>query len=226
MKINGSEQTFLIISAVWFSFLAVNVNQTLGLIYLAAFTLGSMIIFKWDKIRTTPFNRTGKWFMPAIQAVFIYVGFVFLASLFLPLFEKMNVGQLIQLIGTTTPALAGSQILNTLTFVIFVPFVETIFFVILMDYFATTMKIDISRRGLYQFGTWALVIGLSFVFLLFHVTAKGITNNIALMLVFLMMFVSLGVTIWFGESKQAVLFHCYANCAGLGLLGAITGVIL
>ena len=145
VRINGSESIFLIISAIWFGFVAVNVNQLLGLIYLAVFTLGSMIIFKWDKIRTTPFNRTGRWFMPAIQAVFVYVGFVLLASLFLPLFEKLNVGQLIQLIGTTTPALAGSQILNTLTFVIFVPFVETIFFVILMDYFATTMKLDITK---------------------------------------------------------------------------------
>jgi hypothetical protein len=223
---NTSEAVPLIISVVWFAFVAVNVNQLLGLIYLSVFTIGSMIIFKWDRIRTTPFNRTNKWFMPAIQAVFIYVGFVLIASLFLPLFEKLNVGQLIQLIATTTPALAGSQILNTITFVIFVPFVETIFFVILLDYFATKTNVDITRRGLFQVGTWALVIGLSFIFLLFHLTAKGVTNNVALLLVFLMMMVTLGVTIWFGESKQAVFFHCYANMFGLGLLASLTGVIV
>lgn len=223
---NTSESIPLILSAVWFAFIAVNVNQLLGLIYLSVFTLGSMIIFKWDAIRTTPFNRTNKWFMPAIQAIFIYVGFVLLASLFLPLFEKINVGQLIQLIATTTPALATSQILNTLTFVIFVPFVETIFFVILLDYFATKTNVDIAKRGLLQVGTWALVIGLSFIFLLFHVTAKGITNNIALMLVFLMMMVTLFVTIWFGESKQAVFFHMIANAFGIGLLASLTGVIV
>jgi len=223
---NDKESVFFIITALWFAFVAVNVNQLLGLIYLAVFTLGSMIIYKWDKIRTTPLDRNGRWFMPAVQGIFIYVGFVLIASLLVPLFEKVNVGQLIQLIGTTTPALAGSQILNTMTFVIFVPFAETIFFVILMDYFASKMNIDISRRGLFKLGTWILVGVLSFVFLLFHITAKGVTNNVALLLVFLMMMITLGVTMWFGESKQAIFFHCIANGFGIGILSAVTGVIV
>ncbi len=219
-------QTAFIITAIWFGFVSVNVNQLLGLIYLGVFTLVSMIVYKWDAIRTTPFDKNGRWLMSAVQAIFIYVGFVLIASLLLPLFQKINVGELIQLIGTTTPALAGSQILNTITFVIFVPFAETIFFVILMDYFATRMNIDISRNGLFKIGTWALMIGLSFIFLLFHITAKGVTNNVALLLVFLMMLVTLGVTIWFGEAKQAVFFHMIANGFGIGLFSSLTGIIV
>jgi len=223
---NNSEAIPFILAVLWFGFVSVNVNQLLGLIYLAVFTLGGMVIYKWDAIRTTPLDKNGKWFMPFVQGVFVYVGFVLIASLLLPLFQKIPVGELIQLIATTTPALAGSQILNTITFVIFVPFAETIFFVILMDFFATKMNVDISKRGLFKVGTWALVIGLSFVFLLFHVTAKGVTNNVALLLVFLMMFVTLMVTIFFGESKQAIFFHMIANAFGVGLLATITGVIV
>ncbi len=210
--------------ALWFGFIAVNVNYILGVIYLAVFTIVSMILYTWDKVKTTPLDRTGQWFMPAIQGVLLYVGFILLSTLLVPFFEEIPIGQLIQLIGTTTPALAQSQILNTLTFVIFVPFAETMFFIISMDFLASTgLRLDISRKGIFKFSTIALVFFLSFIFMLYHVTAKGVTNNIALMLVFLMMLFTLFATIWFGEAKQAIFFHMIANACGLGLL---TGVII
>lgn len=217
-KLNTIQESVpFIITALWFGFVSVNVNQLLGLIYLAVFTLGGMIIYKWDKTRSTPLDRTGKWIVPIGQGVLIYVLFVMLASVLAPLFQQIDVGKLIQLIAISSPVLAESEILNTITFVLFVPFAETIFFVVLMDYLATKWNIDITRRGLFRLGTLALITGLSFLFLLYHVTAKGISNNAALMLVFLMMFITLGVSIWFGESKQAVIFHIIANAFGIGL---------
>ena len=40
------------------------------------------------------------------------------------------------------------------------------------------------------------------------------------------MTVTLAVTVWFGEAKQAVFFHMIANAFGVGLLSALTGVIV
>lgn len=226
MKLEKSTEIIpFLIAFFWFAFVAVNVNQLLGLIYLIVFTTGSMIIYHWDMIKTTPLDRSGKWFIPFVQGIFLYVVFVVFATILIPIFQKVPIGNLIQLIGTTTPALASSNLLNTITFVIFVPFVETIFFVIIMDFLASRWRIDISKSGLFRFKTIALVLAMSFIFLMFHITAKGITNNVALLLVFLMMFVSLMATIWFGESKQAIFFHMIANAFGVGLLASLTGVV-
>lgn len=214
----------LIATAGWFLLVTVNVNQLLGLIYLA-FCLLSMHLSRWDKVKTTPLDRTGKWFMPLFQGILIYVGFVLIASVLLPLFQEIELGKLLQLIATTTPALAESVILNTITFVLFVPFIETIFFVLLMDYFASKWNINISRSGLFRLSTIALVLGFSFAFLLLHITTKGITNNVALLLVFLMMVVTLAGAIWFGEAKQVIIFHSVANMFGIGLLASLTGVV-
>jgi len=226
VRLNRTQEAIpFIITALWFALVTVNVNQTLGLIYLVIFTIFPMIIYRWDKVRTTPLDRTGKWLIPAVQGILIYVGFVLLASIFLPLFEKINVGKLLQLIATTTPALAESKILNTISFVGFVPFAETITLVILMDYLASKWNINITRNSLLRLKTISLILGLSFLFLLFHITAKGITNNVALLLVFLMMVVTLVGAIWFGEAKQVIFFHVIANAFGVGLLGILTGVI-
>ena len=125
-------------TGLWFGFIAVNVNQMLGVNYLSVFTIMSMILYTWDKIKTVPLDRTGKWFMPLVQAVVLYAGFVLLASISVGYFKNIPFDKLISLIATTTPALAQSQILNTITFVIFVPFAETIFFVYSMDFLAST----------------------------------------------------------------------------------------
>lgn len=224
MRLNNTKETVpFIVTALWFLLINVNVNQLLGLTYLA-FTLLTMIIYKWDRIRTTPLDKDGKIIFPFFKGALIYAGFVVIASLLLPLFQKIQVGNLLQLIATTTPALAKSQILNNITFVIFVPFAETIFFVVLMDYLASKWNIDISKRGIFNMRTLALVFGLSFVFLALHITAKGITNNAALLLVFLMMVVTLIGAIYFGQSKEVIIFHMIANAFGLGLLGAVSGI--
>jgi len=212
--------------ALWFGFIAVNVNTILGVIYLAVFSIVSMIIYGWDKVKTIPLSKDRKFGLGFVKGIIIYVIFVVIASVLAPLFAKIDIGQLIQLIGTTTPALAESVILNTITFVLFVPFAETMFFIISMDFLASAFNIDISKSGLKKIKTWALLIlPLSFGFLMYHITAKGVTNNVALLIVFLMMVFTLGFAIYFGEAKQVVFFHIIANAAGIGLFGALIGNI-
>ena len=211
---------------VWFGLIAVNVNQTLGLIYLAAFTLGTIFYLKEDTKRTIPFSKNGNWLFAIFQAILIYAGFVFFASIIMPYFQKIPIGKLLQLIATTSPALAESQILNTISFVFAIPFIETVFFIVSFDYLATQFNIDISRRGLFKFSTYFMIAIFSFLFLLYHTNAKGLTNNAALLLVFLMMFVTLFFAVFFQESKQVIFYHCFANFIGMGFLGILTtGVV-
>lgn len=224
-KIDKLLYLLLFFSAIWFLIVAVNVNNILGLIYLG-FTLTAAFYIGKDKERSIPLDRTGKWIFPIAQAIFIYAFFVIAASFLLPLFEKINVGGLLRLIASSSPALADSQILNTISFVLSIPFVETIFFIVMFDYLATWMKIDISRKGLFKFGTWILMIGVALAFLFFHVTAKGITNNGALMLVFFMMMVTLFFAVLFGESKQVIGFHMIANGVALNLFGILGSLAL
>lgn len=224
MSIMDKESLPFIVTVVWFILVAINVNPTLGLIFIA-FTLTSMVIYRWDSVRTTPLDRSKKWLMPFVQGILLYIGFVIISALLMPIFEQIPIGSLIQLLGATTPALSDSIILNTLTFVIFVPFAETIFFVILMDVLASKWNIDITRKGMFKLSTIMLIGGLAFLFLLYHISAKGVTNNAALMLVFVMMFVSLNSAVWFGESKQAIIFHQVANMFGIGLFASLIPAI-
>ena len=216
------EVTLLIISAIWFIFITLNVSATLGVIFIA-FTVITMIMFTWDKIKTTPIDSTKKLGIGIIGGAVLYIIFVILNYSLVPIFEITPLNQILQLISASTPILAASKILNTITYFLFIPFIETIFFVSLMDLLASKWNISITKGSLFRLSTILLIGGLSFIFLLFHLTAKGITNNVALLTVFLMMVVSLTGTIWFGESKQAIIMHIIANGFGLGLfsLGGI-----
>ena len=216
------EKLFFIITALWFALVTINVNQYLGTVYLAAFLIVTMIMFSWDKKQSIPLNRGGNIFIGLIQGALVYVIFVVVNSVLLPFLSlNFNISSILSLLSSSTPVLASSKILNTLTYVIFIPFAETIFFVVLMDLIATFYNFDISKKGLTNLRTLGLVFALSFIFVLYHINVKGIANNEALIMVFLMMFISLLSAIFFGESKQAVIFHMIANAFGIGILSSI-----
>ena len=212
-----SEVTISILCLLWFMFITTNVNQTLGLVY-SMFIIGGLLLFWFDKKKTIVFDRDGKWTTAFIIAGVSYIVFVFSTSFIISFLEEINVGGLISLLAATTPALATSAILNSITFSIPVAYAETQFWARLADFFASRFNIRTDKKGLFTIMGLALIATLSFIFLMFHVTAKGILNNAALMLVFLMMFVSLGLAFYYRESKHAVLFHIIANSvASIGL---------
>lgn len=217
MRIN--EITLYIIALVWFIFITINVNPSLGQVY-TGFTIGAMLLYLFDTKKTIAFDKDGKWDKALLQAGIIYIAFT-IASVFLINFlEKINIGGVISLLGATTPALAASVILNFMTFSIPVAFVETMFFIRITDFFASRFNIKTDKQGLFSLAGIILVLIFAFGFLMYHVTAKGIANNSALMLTFIMMAVSLGVAFWYQESKQAVLFHIIANTiASIAIFG-------
>lgn len=217
MKAN--EIVLSVLCLVWFLFVNINVNPTLGQIYIG-FTVGALLLYLFDEKKTIQLDKDGKWLEAIMTAGIVYVAFIIGTSLLTPLFEKIPVGEMIKLLAATAPALAASKILNIITFSVPIAYVETQFWVRLVDFFASRLKINTDKRALFTIAGIALISVFAFGFLMYHVTAKGLENNVALMLVFVMMLVSLVLAFWKRESKQAILFHIIANTvASLAIFG-------
>lgn len=214
----GDEIFWYFASIVWFIFVGINVNTTLGLIYYG-FPTTAILLALFDKDKTIKFDRDGRWGKSILTAGIVYAAFVIINSFLISFYSKINIGGIISLLGATTPALAQSKILNFLTFAFPVAFVETMAVIRYFDYLGTKLNINIRNLSLSTF----ILMGLfSFGFMILHTTAKGITNNSALILVFVMMFVSLIMAVWYQEGKQAVLFHVISNLiASTAILGFI-----
>ena len=211
-------------SIAWFIFIGVNVNTTLGVIYYG-FPTTAILLALVDREKTIKFNKDGTWLKGFIQAAGFYVAFVILNLLLIPIYQKINIGGVISLLGATAPALAQSKIINAITFIVPVAFVETMATLRYFDYIATKLNIRIDRDALLRFNIplYTLIAVFSFGFMILHLTAKGITNNAALLMVSVMMLFTLIMSIWYEEGKQGVTFHVVAN--GLAIL-TITGIIV
>ena len=122
-----------------------------------------------------------------------------------------NISAVIGLMGATTPALATSKIANLITFGVAIAFVETVLWSRIMEFFADVFNININKRSLKTFALLFLITILALVFVFFHLTAKGVTNTPALVIVFVMMVVSLVMVSYFEEIRAAAYMHIWAN---------------
>lgn len=207
-------------------FLLINFNRDLGNIYLGMLLL-SYMVFTTDKIKTFNFQNglTGG-FQSLLKAFIFYAAFVLFSGFFLSLFHSGDViqGQIIMSVlktfSQTTPVLAGSVVISILAWGIIVPIVETnAFFGSLFEYI--TDRTNTSMQGM-SAKLAIIIVTISFIFAVFHATAKGVTNNGALSLTFIFAAVSLWLIYQEKQTKTAVYFHIIANVlatmAGFGLI--------
>jgi hypothetical protein len=109
----------------------------------------------------------------------------------------------------TTPALANSFLLTLLGWGFIVPQIETdAFFATLFEYLADLFKISLKQVSAILI---ILITSIAFIFSLFHLTAKGVTNNAALSLTFIFAIISLFIVMQEKQTKTAVFFHMIAN---------------
>lgn len=211
VKLN--EIVITLVALIWFLFNATNVNPTLGLIYVG-FASATLFLLIFDKKKTINLEeRTDNRFQSLGVVIVAYAILLFGAKLIVPFIaETLPISELLKHLQATTPALAESKIINFLTFAFFVAYIETqFFFVRLTDFISDRIGIKINKQSLFNTKTWLLIGGISLIFLFFHITAKGITNNIALTLVFFMAVISMILVFWFREGKQASGLHIFAN---------------
>ena len=207
-----------VVCFIWLLFVATNVNMVLGQTYLH-FTVGCLILLIigvtiFDKKLSITFAKTpGKTF----RAILIGFGgwiILLVVSVFVLRFidpSKASISAVIGLMGATTPALATSKIANLITFGVAIAYVETVLWSRMLEFFSDIFKLPVNKSSLKKPGFLILIGILSFVFVMFHVTAKGLTNIPALVIVFIMMLISLLLVTYHGESRQAVYLHIFAN---------------
>ncbi len=228
------EITLTIITFMWLLFVATNVNIMLGQTYLH-FTLGSLALLIvgitiFDKNLHITFQKKPRGNLKAIMIGFVgWIVLIIVSVIALRFIDPTNasIGAIMGLLGATTPALATSKIANLLTFGVAIAYIETQLWGRLLEFFADIFHIDISKKSVKRIfsSLILLIIILSFAFVLFHLTAKGIANVGALTVVFVMMMISLIMIAIFGETRQAVFMHIWANMIASYLMLFAAGIL-
>lgn len=232
LKFYKKEIILTIITYAWLLFVATNVNITLGQTYLH-FTLGSLVLLIigvtiFDKkLHITFANREGGNFNAILVGLGGWIVLLITSVLVLRFVDPAhaNLGAVLGLMGATTPALATSKIANILTFGVAVAFIETQLWARFLEFIADVFHINLGSRKVKGAILFA-IIALSVGFVLFHLTAKGLANTSALLVVFIMMMISLSMVVIFGETRQAVYMHVAANTIASYLMLFATGMLV
>lgn len=211
--------------AAWVAaFLAINFSNILGLIYLGFIVVFTLRAIFDDKINI-PISKGGSWLSAILLGIGTYVGFTLLSTLVISklMGQAMNFTMMLKVYGATLPALAQSQLIALIAYGLFIPFVETVAFLSAYEY--GTDKLGYDKLSLLNIRTWFIALLVSGLFVLFHLTAKGTTNTIALTLVFAMMLISIIITAIFKDMRPAIIFHILANLIAMSLkLGLVSAV--
>lgn len=210
-----------------FLFLLLNFNESIGMIY------GFMILLTWMAYWVGRQLRLGNYPISSKRtgllenlawATGAYAAFVVITSQVFSVLgwkELASFNAILNIVGTTfsqAPVFAGSNFLSLLSWGVLIPYVETTALAVAFIWLAHWAKIDL--RNPLSRGVAAVIIFISFAVTAFHYSAKGITNNPALVATFIFFFISLALIVYFKEVKQAITLHIISNTlATLQLLG-------
>lgn len=211
-KFTRLEMGILFFLGLYLMFTSINVNPTLGQIYLGFITL-SLIYVMVDPSRSIPFKKSNDSTLGAIvKGAGAYVVLILVGNyLIVP-----GVNAVRKLISSTTPALATNPVLNSFNFGGVIPYVETFFFfAVSLDFLASIFGVKISKKNLKSLSLWLIMFGLALSFMIFHATSKGLGNFDQLSLVFFMGLISLILVVWDESYSSAIAFHVIANTLAL-----------
>lgn len=128
---------------------------------------------------------------------------------FTGMLEKIN--SIILLTFSATPILYGSTYIKLAVWGILIPVLETrFFFRTLMNWGVEAANIPVPTNIM----SWdAVKIALFFgaLFSVFHIVAKGITNNMALLVTFAFGFISIMLVLYFRQATEAIFLHIITN---------------
>ena len=229
---NLKEISLNVLAFFWLLFVLTNANTSLGNAYLWFLVISTVLLFInlfiFDKNTKVTFQKEkGK----NIEAFFAgAVGWVVLllaSFLILKIVEpaKATFGSIVASFGATNPAFSNSVIVNWITISFAIGYAETQLWGRLLEFLADRFNIQINRKNITLIGFVVLVILLAILFVIFHLTSKGVEAVSSLVIVFIMMAISLFLVAYYnGETRQAVWLHVIANGAAgaLALLGGKT----
>lgn len=215
-----------VICFFWLLFVATNINIVLGQTYVS-FVLGGLALLiigitVFDKRLQITFAKTekGGWINAMVWGAGGWAILLVISSFVMRIVDptSASISSIIRLLGASTPALAQSKVANLITFGFAIAYVETQLWARALEFIADVLKINILSQNKWKRNVLILIGILAGAFVLFHLTAKGITNTPALWVVFIMMVISLIMIVHFQETRQAVFLHVFANFVAAWLL--------
>lgn len=205
-----TEIVLSVLAFMWLLFTATNINQQLGTIY-TGFIIGSISlliatqVFFNKKFDVPLANKRISWINAMVGGVAGWISLIFIQSI---VYKSES---LIKLWGVTALALSESKFANFITFGIVIAYTETVLWARLYEFFSDYFNTRINKQSLLRLGNIMLIVLLSFVFMVFHITAKGISNTVVLLIVFSMMVISLIMVSIYEEMRPAIILHILAN---------------
>lgn len=211
METADKERAFFITSTAVLLWMYPNFSPSLA-IYYAMFIVTSFLMFITDKNPTINLEKkSGKNGEAWVRSAIYYGAFLFI-SMFIVGVIKPNITTIqsvIKSLASATPIFANSFWLSVFAFGVVVASAETCWWTRFTEWLADIFHIPITRQNIPRL--IPIIIFSALTFVAFHATAKGITNNEALILTFLFMLFSLLIIIWHGEMKQGILLHINNN---------------
>ncbi len=125
------------------------------------------------------------------------------------IFQTSTIQSIIKSLASATPIFANSFWLSLFVFGIVIAASETYLFTRFAEWLADLFKIPITRQNIVKLIPIIIFVGLAFT--AFHITTKGVTENIPLILTFIFEVFSLVIIIWHGEMKQGIFLHISNN---------------
>ena len=224
------ELSIVALISYWLFFLQTNVNPVLGNIY-TNLTLGSIGVVLVDAFfgqKTIKlFNKKVSWVQAFAFGVGGYVAVLLSTQLTSALSGVIPLTEILNLLGSSAPVFSNSPIINFITFGQIIAYIESYaLFIAGFDLMGSLFKVEISKRNLFNPKLQMIIIGISILFLMLHVTAKGIDNESTLFLVFLMAYISLTITAWTQDGRACLILHLGANTVAASSLFIKTATVI
>lgn len=205
-----------IANLVIIAFVLVNFDLQVGTIYAVlaiADALGYYFAVDQRQFDVYPIEKNKRSrYINAVWAMGAYVGFVFIFQFIMTQFNIAgDFDQIIYSTFASTPVLSESIYLKLFIWGILIPIVETKLFFRTLTQWANHIFIKARSNSLLNLQIQSLALFMAGVFTLFHLAAKGITNNAALMATFVFGYISVLLVLHFKEAIQAILLHIINN---------------
>lgn len=206
-------------------FLLVNFEPTMANIFIGIF-IGSIILFQSDKIKTFVFERPGNNKLKSVGKALIAVAAFYIISAvvlgILKLTGTLSIEStaalysdfLGSMMAQYSPALADSAFFTLVSWGTQIPIVESFaFFVVLFEFLVNIVFKE--HPNIKKVKTWFAAIIVSGVFMYFHMTAKGIGNDPALLMTFIFALISVVLVMITKQALEAVIFHIVVNSSAI-----------
>lgn len=205
---------WIVLLMVVLSFLSINFQFNLAVIYTIMVVATFMIYSASDNALFNITNNRQDLITSFINGLIGYVLFYIAVSTSVPFIFAVEQPETTQDIisGFVQSAVfSGSQFLNFFSVGFLIPIVESLlFFSALLGFILLTIKVP-ARFEFDNVGMWVAIGVVSAAFVIFHITAKGITNNRDLFVSFLFAIVSCLMALGFKRAADMIWLHIINN---------------